>query len=198
MSGPPPDGSAPGASTPSDSRPDEGPKEPAPPKPAYDIRRVGEDDVHAVHMLLMICGRHMAQAHGFDNWRTPYPLERLRADAREREVYAVREGDALVATFTIADRPVHPYDPAIWAVPDAPAVYVNRLAVMPAHQGRRLGAACMRWIERRATAEGKTAVRLDALAANRRLLAFYRRLGYTVRGHRSHGGYEFTCLERVL
>ena len=97
-----------------------------------------------------------------------------------------------------ADRPVHPYDPAIWARPDAPATYVNRLAVMPAHQGRRLGAACMRWIERRAAAEGTTAVRLDALAANTRLLAFYRRLGYTERGRRTHDGFEFACLERVL
>jgi ribosomal protein S18 acetylase RimI-like enzyme len=169
-----------------------------PAKPAYDIRRVGEAEVLPIQMLLAVCGRHMAAVHGFENWRTPYPLDRLRADAREREVYAVREGADLVATFTISDRPVTPYEPDVWAEPEAPALFVNRLAVMPAHQGRRLGAACMRWIERHAAKHGYRAVRLDALAANERLRAFYRRLGYRERGQRTHGGWEFVCFERAI
>jgi ribosomal protein S18 acetylase RimI-like enzyme len=172
---------------------------PSPPsKPAYDIRRVGEAEVLPIQMLLAVCGRHMATVDGFENWRTPYPLDRLRADAREREVYAVREGPDLVATFTVADRPVNAYEPGVWAEPEASALYVNRLAVMPAHQGRRLGAACMRWIERHAARHGYRAVRLDALAANERLLGFYRRLGYRERGRRAHGGWEFVCFERAV
>jgi len=172
------------------------PAAPAPPPPPFTVRRVTEDAVLPVQMLLAICGRHMATAHGFDNWRKPYPLDRLRADARERAVYAVYEQETLVATFTLADRPVQPYDdPSIWARPDDPAIYVNRLAVSPGAQGRGIGAWCMRWIERKTARSARRAVRLDALAANQRLLDFYFALGYEERGRRSHGGYEFACLE---
>jgi ribosomal protein S18 acetylase RimI-like enzyme len=159
---------------------------------------VGEPDVMPVQMLLAVCGRHMSQAHGFDNWRAPYPLERLRADARERAVYAVEEQGTMVATFTLGDRPVHPYDEAIWQRPGEPAVYVNRLAVLPAEQGRGLGRWCMRWIMGKAAKAGRLAVRLDVLEANTRLREFYRALGFAERGRREHSGYAFVCMERLI
>jgi ribosomal protein S18 acetylase RimI-like enzyme len=41
-------------------------------------------------------------------------------------------------------------------------------------------------------------IRLEALAANRRLTAWYARLGYVRCGSRRHSGFEFDVFQRVL
>jgi ribosomal protein S18 acetylase RimI-like enzyme len=164
----------------------------------YLIERATLSDIETVAALLAACGAEMA-ARGFMNWSTPYPIERLRADAVEREVYLVRPvGGDPVATFTIGAAPGHAYDDAIWEEPAGPALYLNRLAVSPSAQGGGLGSWCMREIERMARAKGCRAVRFDVLATNAGLRGFYERLGYRARGEREHSGWPFVCYERLL
>ena len=164
--------------------------------------RVAPDDVAPVHALLAACGRHMAEARGFHNWETPYPLDRLRRDAAERELWAVWAADdagaaAPLATYTLALQPTVPYDAGFWPDAGATALYLNRLAVRPEAQGSGLGAWCMRRVEERSRELGCAAVRFDVLADNAALRAFYERLGYAARGERSHGGWTFACYERA-
>ena len=165
----------------------------------YRIERLGPSGVEAAHGLLVACGAHMAE-RGFMNWSVPYPLDRLRADAEERELYLVRpaDGESPVATFTLGSAPALRYDDAIWEEPGASALYLNRLAVSPSAQGDGLGSWCMRWIESTAMARGCRAIRFDVLAASPGLRGFYERLGYRARGEREHGGWRFVCYERVL
>ncbi|HKG95779.1 MAG TPA: GNAT family N-acetyltransferase [Gemmatimonadaceae bacterium] len=159
---------------------------------------VAPEGAEEVHALLAACGRHMAEARGFRNWEVPYPLERLRRDAAERELYGVRRepGGGLLATYTLALEPAVPYAPGFWGDgPVARALYLNRLAVHPDAQGDGLGGWCMRRVEERARELGCEAVRFDVLAANAALRTFYERLGYSPRGMRTHGGWEFACYE---
>jgi ribosomal protein S18 acetylase RimI-like enzyme len=88
--------------------------------------------------------------------------------------------------------------PAPWADVDAPAAYLNRLAVAPALQGHGIGAACLDAVATRARGLGARAVRCDVLAANAPLRRFYERYGYRLRGTRSHSGWTFACYERTL
>jgi GNAT superfamily N-acetyltransferase len=167
----------------------------------YLIERATLSDIETVAALLAACGADMA-ARGFMNWSTPYPIDRLRADIVEREVYLVRpageEGGDPVATFTIGTAPAHAYDDAIWEEPASPALYLNRLAVSPSAQGGGLGSWCMREIELMARAKGCGAVGFDVLATNAGLRDFYERLGYRARGACEHSGWPFVCYERLL
>jgi len=150
-----------------------------------------------VHALLAAAGRHLAR-QGFRNWDPPYSIERLRADLRERDVYVVRDGDDLVATFTLAPEPARPYAPEPWSARGVKALYLNRLAVDPARQGQALGGWCLSLVAARAREAGAAAVRCDVLTANEALRAFYERRGYVARGERSHSGWTFTVYELVL
>lgn len=161
------------------------------------VRPATPADAPTIHALLAAAGRALA-AQGFHNWATPYPLERIDADIRTRTVILARRDDRPVAVWTLGSAPFHAYDPAPWPDPSLPATYLNRLAVDPALQGRGMGAWCLAEIDRWAAEAGVRAIRCDVLAANGRLMEFYRRHGYRQAGARTHSGWDFACLERLL
>lgn len=146
------------------------------------IQKVGSDGVEELHKILEKCGQDMQQRFGLSHWVPAYPPELMRRDAEVKSVYSVREGDQAIATFTIGTSAPAYYDMSIWEVPDAKALYVNRLAVLPDQQGRGIGTWCMGTIERLAIAEKCMAVRLDAYDKHLSLHEFYRGLGYKQRG----------------
>jgi ribosomal protein S18 acetylase RimI-like enzyme len=169
--------------------------------PVLTLRRAGAADVDTLHELMAAAAHHLA-AQGFANWLPPYPRARIAADVVERAVYVVEaaSGDAAtpVATFMLGAAPHRPYDAMAWAGPDAPAQYLNRLAVHPAWQGRGVGAWCLAQMQRLAREAGATALRCDVLRANARLCRLYERHGFVARATRDHSGWTFTCYERVL
>lgn len=162
------------------------------------IRRATVADISAIHELLVECGSEMARA-GFHNWNPPATPQRLQHDIAEREVYVALDGEKVVATVTASTEPTVAYDSsAQWHDRHARALYVNRLAVKPALQGNGLGRLLSDLMEQRARESGCAAVRLDALAANKRLLEFYARSDYEMRFEREHSGWQFVCLEKLI
>ena len=161
------------------------------------LARATVADAEAVHALLADAGAHLA-TQGFRNWIPPYPLDRVRHDIATREVWLARRAGVAVATFMLGAHPHRPYDPSPWTRDDVPALYLNRIAVAPAEQGRGVATWCLRAILARGVECGAHAVRCDVLAANLRLRALYERHGFVARGERAHSGWTFTCYERVL
>ena len=135
---------------------------------------------------------------GFDNWNPPASLQRIRDDVESREVYVMYADGNLIATITAATEPTIPYTESLWASEGQHSLYVNRLAVHPDHQGSGVGARLTAAMEGRALELGCGAVRLDALAENEKLIRFYERAGYETRFERSHSGWRFACMEKVL
>jgi MOSC domain-containing protein YiiM/ribosomal protein S18 acetylase RimI-like enzyme len=170
-------------------------------RPGRQLRRARRADAEAIHALLEACGLHLRDTAGLANWVPPYPLDRLRADLEgdERRTWGVWEEGALVATFTLSTKQSGDYDREPWALAAERPAFVNRLAVTPLLQGTGLGDWCTREAERVARALGCDVVRLDAFAANARLLEFYRARGYAERGRRRRReGMEFVSFEKSL
>ncbi|MQY10789.1 hypothetical protein SRB5_09020 [Streptomyces sp. RB5] len=76
-------------------------------------------------------------------------------------------------------------DTDAWGTRPPDAGYVHRLMVDHAGARPGTGRALLREAERRVAAAGRTLVRLDCLAGNARLTAYYRDAGYRVVGHRA-------------
>lgn len=165
---------------------------------SYQIEKIGADEVEAVHEILRKCGQDMKLRFGLGHWDPPYPLHLMRRDAEEGKVHAVLEDERTVATFTIGLEAPFYYDPTIWQAPNARALYVNRLAVLPELQGSAIGTWCMKTIEDAARNEGCAAVRLDVYGRHAKLLEFYAGLGYSRRGVVKFRGAELVCLEKVI
>ena len=151
------------------------------------LRKAGPYEVDELHEILRKCGHDMKVRLGLGHWDPPYPLDLMRKSAQERSVYSVLDGDQLVATFTVGMQapPYYHTIPGVWESWDAsgePALYANRLAVLPGLQGQGIGTWCMKKYEQLALAEGCEAIRLDVYDKHLSLLAWYKNLGYHWRG----------------
>jgi GNAT superfamily N-acetyltransferase len=169
-------------------------------------QQMSPGEVEQVHDMLRLCGLDMQERLGLSHWVPPYPLEALLRSAQERQVYAVFLEGHMVATFTIGTQipPYYREIPALWerwGLSPTRALYVNRLAVLPALQGKGIGRWCMRRIERLALAQGCEVIQLDAYGKHLELLTFYTKLGYVSQGHffftlPPYGETEAVCFEK--
>lgn len=94
----------------------------------------------------------------------------------------------IVATITLDERA----DPELWAGCDDNdnALYAHRMIVARSMKGKSIGSALLDWAGRKAEANGKQWLRLDAWARNHDLHRYYRREGFShlKTTHFSHRG----------
>jgi GNAT superfamily N-acetyltransferase len=159
--------------------------------------RVGPSEVLGPYAVIVACGRDMAARLGLHHWDPPLPLAEFRMQAATREVWAVLDCGRLIGTFTVGLSPIPDY-PRDYFSDAAPALYLNRLALLPSEQRRGLGRACMGEVARIARRRGARAVRFDAVSAHADLRGFYRKLGYRECGPFHIGEVPVECYEKVL
>jgi protein-tyrosine phosphatase len=113
-------------------------------------------------------------SRGIEQWRPGEVSEaRLAARADAGELFVSRAGGVVVASVVVASD-----DIPVWG-PDADkAGYVHTLVIDRRYAGSGLGRRLLRQAERLVTARGRTRVRLDCVATNGRLRAYYRQAGY--------------------
>ncbi|HKF74893.1 MAG TPA: GNAT family N-acetyltransferase [Candidatus Dormibacteraeota bacterium] len=139
-----------------------------------DLRRAGENDVEEVAAILEEAAAWL-RSRGIDQWPARWPRSWLAARIREAECYlALRDGRA-AGTLSLQRS-----DLPIWGERPPDALYVHRLAVRRRDAG--LGRRLLTWAEQAAAATGRRYLRLDCLAENRQLTAYYERAGYCHRG----------------
>jgi GNAT superfamily N-acetyltransferase len=168
------------------------------PVPALRFERIGPGGAERVHAVLATCGRDMVWRYGLSHWDPPYPLEALRDDADKRLVMAAHLGDDLVATFTLGtDEPFPTYSKNFPAGLSQP-VYLSRLAVLPARQGKGIATSCLVFIEGIGYGLGADGVRLDVVVAVPGLRDLYLHRGYREVDHVEFAGVQCSCLEKRL
>ncbi|MFD0737725.1 GNAT family N-acetyltransferase [Lysobacter koreensis] len=160
----------------------------------YQLIQATEADATSVHRLLALAGAGLAES-GFHNWNPPFSLDQVLAEIQSRTVFLLLSEGEPVATYSLALAAVRPYPQGFWPGDEKAALYMNRLAVDPAQQGRGIGAWCLSAIRHYAEAQGAAAVRCDVLAINAGLRRFYERHGYALCGQRSHSGWDFACYQ---
>ncbi|TRV72638.1 GNAT family N-acetyltransferase [Streptomyces sp. 130] len=111
------------------------------------------------------------------SWRA-LPRAAAAASIARGETYVVQRAGDTLGTFALEDT-----DAAVWPDSEAVgAVHLHRLAIDPHQQGLGIGSFAVDWAARTAAAQGRSLLRLDAVAANTRLCTWYERLGFTAKG----------------
>jgi GNAT superfamily N-acetyltransferase len=138
------------------------------------IERATPDDVDIVLDILEEAARWLL-ARSIEQWvPEQFKREPLLARIAAGEVYlAWRNGTAL-GTLTLQWA-----DPRIWGEQAADASYVHGLAIRRVAGGQGVGLALLRWAEGIAAGAGKMYLRLDCMAENAALRAYYERAGFT-------------------
>ncbi|WP_431967085.1 N-acetyltransferase family protein [Actinacidiphila sp. bgisy160] len=140
------------------------------------------------------------QEHGIDQWRPgEMDEEHFRTRMAEGEVWLSEHGGRVVGAWELWWADEH-----AWGVRPPDAGYVHRLMVDRTTAPRGAGRAMLDRAERRIAERGRPYARLDCVARNPRLRAYYEGVGYTVVGEQPHkqGGkgspYAVTLLEKKL
>lgn len=137
-----------------------------------------ESDLHDL-VLLRDNNARWQQERGIEQWNVGEVTEAdFAAQAERGELFVMHHDSQLVGAVRITFT-----DPMTWPdVADA-AGYVHGL--MTASRGTGLGAELLRWTEDRIRRTGRTCVRLDCVATNHRLRAYYASRGYVEAGMKS-------------
>ncbi|MEU9250832.1 GNAT family N-acetyltransferase [Streptomyces sp. NPDC048270] len=113
---------------------------------------------------------------GSDQWRRPYPADRLLATIEAGAVFMVRDGDVTAATITLTPDA----EDGLWLGGELaePSMFVNKLTVARTHAGLDLGGRLLDWAGDRAYRSGASWLRLDAWTTNAGLQRYYLRHGF--------------------
>ncbi|MEU8832766.1 GNAT family N-acetyltransferase [Streptomyces sp900116325] len=113
---------------------------------------------------------------GTDQWRRPYPADKLLATIEAGVVYMVRDGEATAATITLTPEA----EVGLWTDQELVerSMFVNKLTVARTHAGQDLGGRLLDWAGNRAYHSGATWLRLDAWTTNEPLQRYYLRHGF--------------------
>jgi len=145
------------------------------------ISQVAVSEIPDLHQILVECGLDLQKRFNLCYWVPPYPLEKMVKDANKMDIYAIRLDFELIGTFTIETK-IPPgylkYGDINWQNPSLSAFYIHRLAVLPLFQAKGIGTWCLQQIENLAINRNYSAVRLDAVKINQKLLNFYEKSGY--------------------
>lgn len=156
------------------------------------VRPARPDEINVVLDLLADAAAWL-RARGVDQWPERFDASWVMP-ALERgdtwlAVHERQDEDEVVATLVVEWE-----DELCWAGYPADAGYLHRLAVR--RRGTGLGAQLLRWAEEHAAAEGKRFLRLDCVAWNGPLCAYYERAGYEHVGDVTVGPYTQARYEK--
>lgn len=134
------------------------------------------------------------QRAGIDQWRPgSWPLAELERQAAAGEVFIAWLGTEAAATLTLQWS-----DVPFWGERPADAGYVHRLALPDRWVGLGLGRALLTWAEEQVRAAGRTYLRLDCMAANPRIRAYYEDAGFVCRGEITSPRWRAALYEKRL
>ena len=127
--------------------------------------------------LTQACRLHMETKNIFQ-WTTDYPSKnQFLHDLERKELYVLKEKETLVGCIVISTYMDDEYKDVNWLTADH-NIYIHRLGVHPAKQGKGFAQELMDFAESYARDNNYISVRLDTFSQNKRNQKFYEKRGY--------------------
>lgn len=152
----------------------------------YKIRQANENDIDGVCRIYEAIHRQEAKGEVSIGWDPDtYPIRSTAEDAlAEDTLFVMTNGDEIVASAVINQKPLEAYADADWQYdvnPDEVGV-IHTLVVLPEYGHLGLGRQFVAFFEDYCRSKGWKVARLDTQEKNVRPLHFYPKIGYTLIG----------------
>ncbi|MBT8183788.1 MAG: GNAT family N-acetyltransferase [Eudoraea sp.] len=165
------------------------------------IRRAKILEIPDIMGIAKACAIHMIK-QGIYQWNEDYPRKEVfENDLGRKELFVLETNGEIGGMITATSVMDEEYRPVDWLTNDGLPVYIHRLAVLPAIQGKGYARKLMDYAENLARKQGYTSVRLDTFSQNKRNQKFYEQRGYTKLGDiyfPKQSQYPFHCYEMIL
>ncbi len=138
----------------------------------YEIRYANPEDATLLHNIIKAAFAEYDGVLEVPPGALSETLEEVERDIARGAALLAYDGEQAVGTVRYEVRPDY--------------LYVGRLAVLPSHRGRKVGAALMAYVENLAPALGRTTIHLGTRLSMPGNIAFYERLGYRIVSSEPH------------
>ncbi len=123
-------------------------------------------------------------------WSKAFPAYWLQKQLEDGHFYLVQKESVPVATFRLLYE-----DLMFWGTPESSALYIHTLAVSRDAKGQQIGLRILDWVAAKARQENIAFVRLDCLADNPILVAYYANYGFEAVGKKWINGAEYMLFD---
>lgn len=158
------------------------------------IERVNEQDtqkVKAIYQILRDCGEDMYLKYGLTHWQRPYPIEKIRNDCKEKEVYIAqcKRSKRYCATFTLKK---------MSDVNGEKSIEISKVACHPSLQGKGLGLICLDFAEDRCKELNYYKIRLDVYSESLNAIKFYKNRNFRIVANGHTTNFEVFYMEKRI
>jgi len=140
-------------------------------------------------------------AKGIFQWTDTYPnIEIVKKDVENKETFILIDRNQLVGVVVLNEQQDQQYTKIAWKFNDKKVLVVHRLAINPDQQGKGYARKLMDFAEDYAAKNNYTAIRLDAFRPHERVIQFYLKRNYQIRGETFFPGrtQPFYCMEKAI
>lgn len=139
----------------------------------------------------------LMDSRGIPQWDEIYPSrELLEEDIKKGDMFVGRSDGSIASVYVISREFDDGYENGRWEYDDF--FVVHRLCVDPEFQGKGVGTATVRHIEKSLAEKGVGSIRLDAFTLNPKAVKMYTRLGYKTVGFTNFRKGKFHLMEKPI
>ena len=146
-------------------------------------------------------GKIELEKKGIYQWVESYPTKTLiEEDLKKGVLFTIRNDDEIIGAINISEQQEIEYQTVNWEFDNSKVLVIHRLVIDPKHQRNGYARKLMDFAEKFAQENYYTSIRLDAYSQNKRVIEFYEKREYFIRGDvnfpkRKH---QFRCMEKEI
>ncbi|MFK8038348.1 MAG: GNAT family N-acetyltransferase [Crocinitomicaceae bacterium] len=145
--------------------------------------------------------KHELEKKGIYQWTDQYPTKSIiESDLQKGVLYMLKYGNKIIGAINLSEEQEKEYQTVKWRFNHSKALVIHRLVINPKHQGLGYAQKSMAFAENFARKMGYSSIRLDAYSYNKRVIDFYQKRNYVIRGDVNFPGrkYVFHCMEKEI
>ena len=146
-------------------------------------------------------GKIDLENNGIYQWTDNYPTISIIEDDLKKDVlYTLKNNEEIIGAINISEEQETAYDSIKWEFDSSKILVIHRLVIDPKHQKKGYAQKLMDFAEEFAKENNYTSIRLDAYSQNFRVIEFYKKRNYVIRGNVNfqERENEFYCMEKEI
>jgi GNAT superfamily N-acetyltransferase len=160
-------------------------------------RVLSNDDskITEVYEIIKNSGEDMFRNQGLIHWRTPYPIESIRKNCSEREVFLAKDLDKEQYVHTFQLEFIYT---SIENKIDENVAIINKFATDPHIAGRGIGKQSMDFIEDYCRSKDTSKLCLDVYEKSEHAIKFYKDRGFSIIGEKTTRHFVVYLMEKNI
>ncbi len=146
-------------------------------------------------------GKNDLEKNGIYQWTNNYPTRSIiESDLKKGVLFVLKNVKEILGAINISEEQETEYQTINWKFNDSKVLVIHRLVVAPKHQGKGYARKLMDFAEKFAIENNYSSIRLDAYSQNKRVIDFYDKRKYFIRGNVNfpEREYPFHCMEKEI